>query len=207
MLEVAKSHGAEVIVDEVVDIKTVRGSVSSALLRSGGRISTPVVVNAAGPMSQQLAHLVGVELPMHASLHHKVSFRDHLGAFPRDAPMLLWTDPITIDWSEEERSALAAEGFDELLGEIATPVFGRPEGGTDSPFFEALWNYRPVVRDRPTWPRARSRLHVPRGGHAGNGRNGAFSDPVPRSAALLGCRWRICHEDSGEPSSDRPGGP
>ena len=152
MLEMASSHGAEVIVDEVVDIKIVRGGVSSALLRSGGRISTPAVVNAAGPMSQQLADLVGVELPMHASLHHKVSFRDHLGAFPRDAPMLLWTDPITIDWSEEEKSALAAEGFDELLSEIATPVFGRPEGGIDSPFFEALWNYRPVVRDRPTWP-------------------------------------------------------
>ena len=46
--------------------------------------------------SQQLAGLVGVELPMHASLYHKVSFRDHLGAFPRDAPMLLWTDPITM---------------------------------------------------------------------------------------------------------------
>ena len=152
MLEVARSHGAEVIVDEVVDIKIVRGSVSSALLRSGGRISTPVVVNAAGPMSQQLAHLVGVELPLQASVHHKVSFRDHLGAFPRDAPMLLWTDPLSIDWSDEERSALVAEGFDELLGEIATPVFGRPEGDSDSPFFEALWNYRPDVRDQPTWP-------------------------------------------------------
>ncbi len=152
MLDVARSHGAEVIVDEVVDVEILGGAVSNALLRSGGRISTPAVVNAAGPMSLQLADLVGVELPMHASLHHKVSFRDHLGAFPRDAPMLLWTDPITIDWSEEEKSALAAEGFDELLGEIATPVFGRPEGGADSPFFEALWNYRPVVRDRPTWP-------------------------------------------------------
>lgn len=152
MLEEARRHGAEVVLDEVVDIKTVRGKVSSALLRSGQRISTPAVINAAGPMSPQLARLVGVELPLHASLHHKVSFRDHLGAFPRDAPMLLWTDPVTIDWSDEERSALASAGFNELLEEIATPVFGRPEGGADSPFFEALWNYRPVVQDRPTWP-------------------------------------------------------
>ena len=152
MLEQARSRGAELLVDEVVDVEVVRGSVRSALLKSGEQISTPVVVNAAGPMSRRLAHLVGVELPIHASLHHKVSFRDHLGAFPRGAPMLLWTDPVTIDWSEEERSALAAQGFDELLSEIATPVFGRPEGGTESPFFEALWNYRPVIRDEPTWP-------------------------------------------------------
>lgn len=152
MLERARSRGAEVVVDEVVDVKTLRGRVTGARLRSGENVSTPVVVNAAGPMSRQVANLGGVELPIHASLHHKVSFRDHLGAFPREAPMLLWTDPVTLDWSDEERSALAAEGLDELLGEIATPVFGRPEGGLDSPFFEALWNYRPHVLDQPTWP-------------------------------------------------------
>ncbi|MCE2526595.1 MAG: FAD-binding oxidoreductase [Actinomycetia bacterium] len=152
MLETARRHGAELIVNEVVDIEIVGGAVSSALLRSGERISTPAVVNAAGPMSHQLANLVGVDLPIQASLHHKVTFRDHLGAFPREAPMLLWTDPVRIDWSDEERSALAAEGLDKLLGEITTPVFGRPEGGVDSPFFEALWNYRPVVQDEPTWP-------------------------------------------------------
>ncbi len=152
MLEVATGRGAEVIVDEVVDIEIVGGAVSGAWLKSGERISTPALINAAGPMSGQLANLVGVDLPIHASLHHKVSFRDHLGAFPREAPMLLWTDPVRIDWSDEERVALAAEGFDELLDEITTPVFGRPEGGVDSPFFEALWNYRPVVQNQPTWP-------------------------------------------------------
>ncbi len=152
MLEAARSHGATIVVDEVVDVAVVRGRVAGVVLRSGERISTPVVVNAAGPMSQQVGHLAGVEIPLRASAHHKVSFRDHLGVFPRDAPMLLWTDPVTIDWSDEERTALSAEGHDELLREITTPVFGRPEGGTESPFFEALWNYRPVVRERPSWP-------------------------------------------------------
>ena len=152
MLEQARSRGARLLVDEVVGIKVDGDRVAGVLLKSGGLISTPVVVNAAGPMSQSLARLVGVELPLRASVHHKVSFRDHLGAFPRDAPMLLWTDPVTLEWSAEEKTALAAQGFDELLAEIRTPVFGRPEGGRDSPFFEALWNYRPVVQDQPTWP-------------------------------------------------------
>lgn len=155
MLEEARTHGAEVVVDEVVDIRTVRGRVAGALLKSGAQISTPVVVNAAGPMSKPLARMVGIELPLQASLHHKVSFRDHLGAFPREAPMLLWTDPVNIDWSDTERSDLEAEGFHELLGEITTPVFGRPEGGMESPFFEALWNYRPYVCDEPAWPAPR----------------------------------------------------
>ena len=161
MLEQARAHGAEVVVDEVVDVKTRRGSVAGAVLRSGTQISTPVVVNAAGPMSGPVARLVGLDLPLQASLHHKVSFRDHLGAFPREAPMLLWTDPVKIGWSEAERSDLAAEGFHELLGEITTPVFGRPEGGMDSPFFEALWNYRPDVRDEPAWPAPRPGFMFP----------------------------------------------
>ncbi|MDE0231390.1 MAG: FAD-binding oxidoreductase [bacterium] len=161
MLEQARGRGAEVVVDEVVDIKTLRGKVAGVLLKSGARISTPVVVNAAGPMSKPLARMVGLELPLQASLHHKVSFRDHLGAFPREAPMLLWTDPVSIDWSGTERSDLEAEGFHELLAEITTPVFGRPEGGLDSPFFEALWNYRPHVRDDPTWPAPRPDFMFP----------------------------------------------
>lgn len=152
LLEEARSQGAQVIVDEVMGVEVANGRVQSAMLKSGGRIPTGAVVNAAGPMSQQLAQMVGLDLPLRASVHHKVSFRDHLGAFPRHAPMLLWTDPLTLDWTEEEKTALAEEGLGELLSEIATPVFGRPEGGVDSPFFEGLWNYRPDVRDQPDWP-------------------------------------------------------
>ena len=206
MLERARDRGAEVVVDEVVDVETLRGRVSGALLSSGARISTPAVVNAAGPMSGPVARLVGIELPLRASLHHKVSFRDHLGAFPREAPMLLWTDPVNIDWGEAERSALAAEGFDELLGEIATPVFGRPEGGADSPFFEALWNYRPDVRDEPIWPAPRPDFMFPeavlRGMAAMLPSLARYRDQLPP----LGCGRGVCHEDPGEPPPDRAGG-
>ena len=152
MLESAREQGAALIPDEVVDIGTINGRVDCVTLRSGERVETPVVINAAGPMSQQIAQLVGVDLPLKGSVHHKVSFKDSLSAFPRDAPFLLWTDPQRIDWTEEERAGLAKEGLDELLGEIKTPVFGRPEGGADSPFFEALWEYRTDVRDTPTMP-------------------------------------------------------
>ncbi len=152
MLESARDKGATLIRDEVVDIRTSSGRLDGVTLGSGERVDAPVVINAAGPMSQQIARLVEVDLPLKGSVHHKVSFKDSLSAFPRDAPFLVWTDPQKIDWTEDERKALANEGLDELLGEVKTPVFGRPEGGFESPFFEALWEYRTDLRDPPTMP-------------------------------------------------------
>ena len=151
MLDKARDRGAELIVDEVADIETAGGRVSGVALRSGDHISTPVVVNAAGPLSPGVARTAGVELPVVAELHLKVAYRDHLGVVPREAPMIIWSDPQRIDWSQEERTALAEEGRDDLLGEMPVFCHGRPEGGVDSPYLLALWEYHGDVRE-PEWP-------------------------------------------------------
>ena len=36
--------------------------------------------------------MIGVDLPIWAERHLKVSFPDTLGAVPRNAPMLIWLD-------------------------------------------------------------------------------------------------------------------
>jgi hypothetical protein len=51
--------------------------------------------------------MVGVDLPVFSELHLKMAFKDTLGAVPRNAPMLIWTDPLVLSWSEEERATLA----------------------------------------------------------------------------------------------------
>jgi glycine/D-amino acid oxidase-like deaminating enzyme len=70
---------------------------------------------------------------------------------PRSAPMIIWSDPQRIDWDEEERAALVAEGRDDLLGVMPVFCHGRPEGGEESPYLLALWEYHGRVQE-PVWP-------------------------------------------------------
>jgi glycine/D-amino acid oxidase-like deaminating enzyme len=151
MLDQARSEGLELVVDEVVDIGTSAGAVSSVQLAGGDQIATPVVVDAAGPMAGPVAAMAGLDLPLFSELHLKVACRDHLGVIPRDAPMIIWSDPQRLNWADDEREALTAEQRDDLLGELPVFCHGRPEGGSDSPYLLGLWEYHGVVAE-PVWP-------------------------------------------------------
>ena len=60
-------------------------------------------------MVRQVGAMLGVEIPVFWERHAKVAFKDYLGAIPREAPLLVWTDPQRLDWSAEEREYLAGE--------------------------------------------------------------------------------------------------
>ena len=143
--------GVKVLRATVTGVETVGGRVVGVVLDKSTRINTPVFVNAAGPMLGQVGRLVDVDLPVYSEVHLKVGFRDHLGLFPRDAPMLIWTDPQVIDWSDAERTQLEADGGIDLLGEMPPGCHGRPEGGVDSSWLLALWEYDRIVQE-PSWP-------------------------------------------------------
>lgn len=151
MLDRARERGARLIPAEAVDIGIDSGEATSVGLSDGSRVSTDAVVVAAGPMAEPVAKLAGIDLPLHSELHLKVAYRDHLGVIPRKAPMIIWSDPQSIEWSEEERAGLAELGRDDLLGEMPVFCHGRPEGSGDSPYFLALWEYHQQVIE-PTWP-------------------------------------------------------
>lgn len=143
--------GVKVIRAALTGVETVGGRVVGAVIEGTDKIDTPVLVNAAGPMLAEVGGLVGVDLPVYSEVHLKVGFRDHLGLFPRDAPMLIWSDPQVLDWSEHERTELEAKGRLDLLGEMPPGCHGRPEGGAESPWLLALWEYHRIVQ-QPTWP-------------------------------------------------------
>ena len=111
--------------------------------RDGTRtIATPRFVNAAGPFAKAVGRLLGIELPLFCERHAKVAFHDTLGVVPRHAPMMIWTDPVRLPWTEEERADLAeAESLRHLLHEMPAGVHGRPEGGGDSPVMLGVWTY------------------------------------------------------------------
>ncbi|HEX6285934.1 MAG TPA: FAD-binding oxidoreductase, partial [Acidimicrobiia bacterium] len=146
MLDRARDAGATMIKASVDAL--VPGRVT---LDDGSVISTGSTVIAAGPMSSEVAELAGLDLPLFSELHLKVAFRDHLGIIPRDAPMTIWSDTQTIDWSEDEKAGLLDLGRDDLIGEMPIFCHFRPEGGAESPYIVALWEYHDLVIE-PTWP-------------------------------------------------------
>ncbi len=138
MLERAKECGVK-FVSARVDSAAVTGNHIRAIhLGDGTSLATENFVIAAGPLSQQVAAMLGVDLPVFCELHAKVAFRDDRGAFPRESPLLIWTDPQTLPWSDDERATFAeSEEARFLLGEFPSGVHARSEGN----FILALWTY------------------------------------------------------------------
>ena len=155
LLDEAKERGVRLVNGRVTAIDTTGGNVHGITIRAGGReqrVATRVFVNAAGPLVDVVAEMLGVELPVFNELHGKVAINDPLGVVPRDAPLMIWSDPVTLPWSDEEREELAAADETRWLTEpLPAGVHFRPEGGPGAQTLLILWTYD--VRPTPAvWP-------------------------------------------------------
>lgn len=157
LLDRARRHGARLVQARLEQVEVDGNRVRAVRISDSSgstRLSTPVLVNAAGPFIQPVARLMGLELPVISELHIKMAFNDHLGVIPRHAPLVIWTDPQRLPWRPEEQADLAGAAETRwLLEEFPAGVHARPEGGPDSPVVLVLWTYetRPV---EPTFPLA-----------------------------------------------------
>jgi glycine/D-amino acid oxidase-like deaminating enzyme len=145
MLDRAKEHGVRFLSGRVEGIDVTGNRVQSVRIRSEGGLSTVPTrhyVVAAGPRLKEAGRMMGMEFPVFSELHLKISFRDLRGSVPREIPMLIWSDPIRLPWSEEERRVLSdSEETKGLLEELPSGVHTRPEGGPDSNILLGLWAY------------------------------------------------------------------
>ncbi len=152
MLQEAKQAGVEVIQDRVKAVEVTGGVVSGVVLDRQGLIPTPVFINAAGPFLKPVGEMLSADLPVKSELHLKLSFRDHMGILPRQAPLLIWSDPQQLPWSSEDRKALAEDASDRwLLDQFPSGVHTRPEGGEDSKILLLLWEYN-AHTEKPVFP-------------------------------------------------------
>lgn len=152
LLERAKAHGLQFARARVTDVDTSGERVRAVQLSDGSVIATQHFVIAAGPLLKETAKFVGVDMPVFNERHVKVTFDDYLGVVPRDTPLLIWTDPVRLPWSDEERKTFAeSPEMRWLLDEFPSGVHARPEGGPDSHVLLMLWTYD-VAPVEPTWP-------------------------------------------------------
>jgi glycine/D-amino acid oxidase-like deaminating enzyme len=144
LLERARDRGVRLIEGRVEGVETAGGRVAGVRVSGagGGRtLATPRFVAAGGPLIRALGRLVGVELPVFCERHGKVAFDDVLGALPRQAPLTIWTDPVRLPWSDDERAELAGSEHRRLLEEFPAGVHGRPEGAGESRSVLLIWTY------------------------------------------------------------------
>ncbi len=155
LLEKSLRAGVRLLRAHVAGVEVQGGTVQKVRLETeggGAAIATRCFVDAAGPLCAGLARAMGVELPISAELHAKVTFHDVQRAVPRAAPLLIWDDAQRLAWDEEERAAWAeSEDMRWLLDELPGGAHTRPDGPAESDVVMMLWPYhaRPV---EVTWP-------------------------------------------------------
>ena len=163
MLEAARERGVQVVQGQLTDINTGSGQVQSVQVRQTDQtqtIATESLIICAGPMLAKIATSIGIELPVVAERHLKISFPDKHQVLPRNAPMSIWLDSQHLPWRDDERGALAEDSQNQwLLDEFPAGVHCRPDGVGSSQTVLALFNYEnqsePVVfplRDEPHYP-------------------------------------------------------
>lgn len=150
MLEDARAAGVRLLRGKVTSIDTNSGRVRALVIEDdAGKTQCLVadhVVLAAGPLVKPLAATAGIELPVFAEVHHKISWDDTERVFARTAPMLIWLDQQNLPWSQEEREALGADPAMRWLTEpFPWGAHGRPDGSGTTVL--ALFNYKNTPAD------------------------------------------------------------
>lgn len=152
LLKRALAAGARFVRGRVDTIRTDGGRVRDVRLSSGEVIETDRVVIAAGPALNDVAQLMDLELPVLHELHAKMTFRDTRRTIRRDAPFLIWQDPVEIPWSDDERrELLRREETRRFTERLPAGVHARPVDLTHGDEVYLIWTYETDVRPF-VWP-------------------------------------------------------
>ena len=153
LLEAARAAGTRLLRGRIVGVDARGGRIRSLRVESAEgetRIDTARLVAAAGPLINAFGERLGLELPIFSERHIKVTFEDRHAVVPREAPLFIWTDPVMLPWSEDERSVLAEEAETRyLLEEFPPGTHGRPTGAGRSVILYWTYDLEPVPATFP----------------------------------------------------------
>jgi glycine/D-amino acid oxidase-like deaminating enzyme len=145
MLEAARERGVRLLRGRVVGVDLRGGRICSVHVEHQGErqlLEATHLLLAAGPMLKEIAQLIGVELPIVAERHLKVSLPDTHGVLPPGAPMLIWLDEQYLPWNDDERFALNEDKETQwLLQKFPHGVHGRPDGSGATTTLIILFNH------------------------------------------------------------------
>ena len=156
LLEQARAAGVRLINGRVTAVEFANNRLQTVHVQAAASqtsFSTNHFVIAAGPLLQEVAGLLNVKLPIYNEPHGKIAFEDSEGIIDRDAPLMIWNDPIQLPWSDADRAELALdEETSWLLDAFSPGLHFRPEGGAESKTILALWPYHISKIENAHWP-------------------------------------------------------
>ena len=203
MLEAARERGVKLLRGRIVGIDVsdrVRGVAGRAGWRAplaGGDASRARRrADAAGDGA-----MTGVDLPIFAERHHKVSFADTAGV-PRAAPMMIWLDAQYLPWSDDERAALEADDEARWLLRNFPPACTAARTARTSTLL--LFNHHGDVVE-PEFPLPEPPTHYGEIALRGMSTMVPGLQVLRRQAVPSLRRRRLLREDAREPPADRPG--
>ena len=155
MLEQALDHGVRICKSILTSIELKSCHVDTVHLQSANQtysINTEILVIAGGPFVNKITSMIDVNLPVSNELHTKMAFQDYQGIVGRDAPFMIWEDPVYLSWLPDERAELESdESVRWMLEEFPGGMHFRPDGGVNSPILLMQLSYGVDVSE-PVWP-------------------------------------------------------
>jgi len=92
-------------------------------------LDTEKLVLTPGPFINEMAGMLGMDLPVESILQRKFVIPDPQNVIPRDMPFTIFADPQYLQWSDEERALIEEDPeYRWLLGEFPAGLHIKPEG-------------------------------------------------------------------------------
>lgn len=92
-------------------------------------LDTERLVLTPGPFINEMAAMLGIELPVESILQRKFIIPDINNVIPRDMPFTIFADPQYLQWSDEERALIKEDPeYRWLLDEFPPGLHIKPEG-------------------------------------------------------------------------------
>jgi glycine/D-amino acid oxidase-like deaminating enzyme len=143
MLDYIRSQGGRLIRGELKGIDG--GAPFNLAIKTESELihlSADKVVNAAGPFVQDVARMLGEDLPVDNIYQQKISFEDRLGIVPRDLPFTIDLDGQRLAWSDEDREILReSPETAKLTEDMVGGIHCRPDGAFDGKWIKLGWAY------------------------------------------------------------------
>ena len=153
-LEEAKAKGLKHLNAELVDVLQDNEGVSGVKLKTTDGniiIESRILVNAAGPFVNEIAAMLGENLPIKNVFQQKIAFRDHEQVLDRKMPFTIYIDEQELNWSEEDKALLADEpSYDWFLNNFQGGLHIKPEGGMGSILVKLGWAFN-HESEEPQW--------------------------------------------------------
>jgi len=153
MLSRIREGGGQFFQGAVTHIDSAQDGIFTISFDQNGQLKkiwAQKLVNAAGPFTNEIAQLLGTDLPIKNIMQQKIAFEDNHKAIPRDMPFTVDLDDCTLDWGDDKEILAEDKNTSWLTEPIKGGIHCRPDGGEGGRWIKLGWAFNNDVT-APSW--------------------------------------------------------